>query len=376
MANSSGAATMVKPTSISPLKDLGRGNRIVRILAATPLLMSEQIVPVESACMSTAAPYSDLSPETVLDAIEALGVHCDGRVLALNSYENRVYQIGLEDAPPLVAKFYRPNRWSDAAILEEHAFARELAAQEIPVVAPLEPGGRSLHVHQGYRYAVFPRRGGRWPELGTRDEREWVGRFLGRIHAVGRAAFFHERGSLDVHQLGREARDTVLDGEWMPDYLADKYAEVTDELLDIIEARAFQWGGARLGRILGDCHRGNILWTDAGPHFVDLDDCLTGPAIQDLWMLLSGDGEEMRRELTDLLTGYEQFSPFDRGEIALIEPLRALRMIHYCAWLARRWSDPAFPKAFPWFAEPRYWEQHYRALQDQLAAVSAPPLEL
>jgi Ser/Thr protein kinase RdoA (MazF antagonist) len=338
--------------------------------------MSDQIVPVELGAMSNEAPYSDLSPETVLDAIEALGVRCDGRVLALNSYENRVYQIGLEEADPLVAKFYRPNRWSDAAILEEHAFARELAAQEIPVVAPLDPGGRTLHEHRGFRYAVFPRRGGRWPELGTRDEREWVGRFLGRIHAVGRAAFFHARGSLDVQRLGREARDTVLDGDWMPDYLADKYAEVTDELLENIEARAYQWGGARLGRILGDCHRGNILWTDAGPHFVDLDDCLAGPAIQDLWMLLSGDAQEMRGELTDLLKGYEQFCAFDRSEIALIEPLRALRMIHYCAWLARRWDDPAFPKAFPWFAEPRYWEQHFRALQDQLVAVMAPPLEL
>jgi Ser/Thr protein kinase RdoA (MazF antagonist) len=179
-----------------------------------------------------------------------------------------------------------------------------------------------------------------------------------------------------MHQLGRDARDTVLDGDWMPDYLADKYAEVTDELLEQIEARAAGWGGARLGRILGDCHRGNILWTDAGPHFVDLDDCLTGPAIQDLWMLLSGDSQEMRSELTDLLKGYEQFSPFDRSEIALIEPLRALRMIHYSAWLARRWYDPAFPKAFPWFAEPRYLEQHLRTLQDQLDAVTGPPLEL
>jgi Ser/Thr protein kinase RdoA (MazF antagonist) len=338
--------------------------------------MSAEFAPVECNSMNNDAPYSDLSPETVLDAIEALGLKCDGRVLALNSYENRVYQVGIEEADPLVAKFYRPKRWSDAAILEEHAFALELAAQEIPVVAPLTPGGRSLHVHEQYRYAVFPRRGGRWPELGRTDEREWVGRFLGRIHAVGRSAAFHARGSLDVRQLGVEARDFVLDGDWMPDYLADKYAEITDELLAEIDSRTQDWGGARIGRILGDCHRGNILWTDLGPHFVDLDDCLKGPAIQDLWMLLSGDNQQMRSELVDLLAGYEQFAPFDRSEIALIEPLRALRMIHYCAWLARRWHDPAFPKAFPWFAEPRYWEQHYRALQDQLAAVTAPPLEL
>jgi Ser/Thr protein kinase RdoA (MazF antagonist) len=326
--------------------------------------------------MLSEAPYSELSPETVLDAIEAVGYRCDGRVLALNSYENRVYQIGIEEGEPVVAKFYRPARWSDAAIREEHAFAQELAAQEIPVVAPLRRDGVSLHVHRGFRYAVFPRRGGRWPELGTTEDREWVGRFLGRIHAVGRAARFHERARLSVDELGRKSREVVLDGEWMPDYLATKYADVTDELLHEIEARAEGWGGAVVGRILGDCHRGNILWTEQGPHFVDLDDCLTGPAIQDLWMLLAGGQQEMRTGLHDLLAGYEQFLPFDRGEIALIEPLRALRMIHYSAWLARRWHDPAFPQAFPWFAEPRYWEQHYRALDEQLAAVVGPPLEL
>jgi len=325
---------------------------------------------------SSEAPYSELSPQTVLDAIEAVGHRCDGRVLALNSYENRVYQIGIEEDQPVVAKFYRPARWSDAAIREEHAFAGELAAQEIPVVAPLLRDGVSLHVHRGFRYAVFPRRGGRWPELGVSDDREWVGRFLGRIHAVGRAARFAERMRLSMEDLGRKARDFVLDGAWMPDYLATKYADVTDELLDEVEARAADWGGAVLGRILGDCHRGNILWTDLGPHFVDLDDCLTGPAVQDIWMLLSGGRQDMRTELHDLLKGYEQFLPFDRGEIALIEPLRALRMIHYSAWLARRWHDPAFPQAFPWFAEPRYWEQHYRSLEDQLAAVTGPPLEL
>jgi Ser/Thr protein kinase RdoA (MazF antagonist) len=326
--------------------------------------------------MSSDAPYSDLSPELVLDAIEAVGFRCDGRVLALNSYENRVYQIGIEDGDPVVAKFYRPNRWTDAAIREEHAFAAELAAQEIPVVAPLLRDGVSLHVHLGFRYAVFPRRGGRWPELGSVDDREWVGRFLGRIHAVGRAARFAERTRLSIEELGRKARDFVLDGDWMPDYLATKYADLTDDLLQEVEARAAGWGGAAMVRILGDCHRGNILWTDQGPHFVDLDDCLTGPAIQDLWMLLAGGQQEMRTELHDLLKGYEQFLPFDRREIALIEPLRALRMIHYSAWLARRWHDPAFPQAFPWFAEPRYWEQHYRALDDQLAAVVGPPLEL
>jgi Ser/Thr protein kinase RdoA (MazF antagonist) len=311
----------------------------------------------------------------VLDAIEAVGHRCDGRVLALNSYENRVYQIGIEDASPLVAKFYRPARWTDAMIREEHAFAGELAAQEIPVVAPLVSDGVSLHVHRGFRYAVFPRRGGRWPELGTSEERLWVGRFLGRIHAVGRAARFHERARLSVEDLGRRARDFVLEGDWMPDYLATKYADVTDELLQEVEARAEGWRGATLGRILGDCHRGNILWTDQGPHFVDLDDCLTGPAIQDLWMLLAGGQEEMRTGLRDLLEGYEQFLPFDRGEIALIEPLRALRMIHHSAWIADRWDDPAFPAAFPWFGTPAYWEQQTTQLREQLEHMTLPPLQ-
>ena len=326
----------------------------------------------EDSVAAAETPYAELSPERVLDALEAVGYRCDGRVLALNSYENRVYQIGIEEEQPVVAKFYRPGRWSDAAILEEHAFSLELAAQEITVVAQLLREGESLHVLAGFRYAVFPRRGGRWPELGTADEREWVGRFLGRIHRVGRAARFYDRKSLSVAELGREARDF----EWMPDYLAEKYAEATDELLDEVEARTDGWGGALTGRIHGDCHRGNILWTDAGPHFVDLDDCLTGPAIQDLWMLLAGERQEMRTGLTDLVRGYEQFLPFDRSEIALIEPLRALRMIHYSAWLARRWHDPAFPQAFPWFAAPRYWEEHHRALYEQIAAVTGPPLEL
>jgi Ser/Thr protein kinase RdoA (MazF antagonist) len=368
----------VKPISINPLNDLGLGQRMAGILAAR----SDAGDPVDwrpmnhPPAMNRDAPYSELSPDLVLDALEAAGHRCDGRVLALNSYENRVYQIGIEDGEPVVAKFYRPNRWSDAAIREEHAFAAELAAQEIPVVAPLAPGGVSLHVDRGFRYAVFPRRGGRWPELGTATDREWVGRFLGRIHAVGRAARFTERTRLSIEDLGRSARDVVLDGDWMPDYLATKYADLTDTLLDEVESQAFEWGGARQGRILGDCHRGNILWTDSGPHFVDLDDCLTGPAIQDIWMLLSGGQSEMRGELVDLLKGYEQFLPFDRAELRLIEPLRALRMIHYSAWLARRWDDPAFPRAFPWFAEPRYWEEHYRALEEQLAAVVGPSLEL
>ena len=302
---------------------------------------------------------------------------CDGRVLALNSYENRVYQIGIEDGEPVVAKFYRPARWSDAAIREEHAFAAELAAQEIPVVAPLVARRRDSALPSRVSLRDFS--APRGSLAGTRNEPTsgsgWAGSWVAFTPSAAPRRFVSGRASR-VEELGRKARDFVLDGDWMPDYLATKYADLTDALLEEVEARARGWRGAALGRILGDCHRGNILWTDLGPHFVDLDDCVTGPAIQDLWMLLAGSQQEMRTELTDLLKGYEQFLPFDRRELALIEPLRALRMIHYSAWLARRWDDPAFPKAFPWFAEPRYWEEHYRALEEQLAAVLGPPLEL
>ena len=326
--------------------------------------------------MNQETPYEHLSPDAVLAALESVGLNPDGRVLALNSYENRVYQVGIEEGAPVVAKFYRPGRWTDAAIVEEHAFAWELHQAEVPVVPPLRLGGASLHRSAGFAFAVFERHGGRWPELGQPSEREWMGRFLGRLHAVGGADRFFERGRLDARQLGEEARDTVLAGLWMPDYLADKYAEVTAQILECIAWCLPDWGGARMLRIHGDCHRGNVLWTEAGPHFVDLDDCRTGPAVQDLWMLLSGGADQMRRELTDLLAGYEQFCSFDRSELALIEPLRALRMIHYSACIAQRWHDPAFPRAFPWFAENRYWEQHLAALREQLEVLDGPPLTL
>jgi Ser/Thr protein kinase RdoA (MazF antagonist) len=324
----------------------------------------------------------------VLDAIEAVGHRCDGRVLALNSYENRVYQIWLEDArgltsgpgdapPVVVAKFYRPGRWSDAQILEEHDFVRELAERELPVVAPLGQRRRfaACPSRLSLRRVSTPRRA--LAGVGNQRGAAMGGRFLGE-DSCGQAEPHASMSGRDCRwKIWGEGRGISFSrATGCPTTWPTKYADVTDELLQEVEARAEGWRGATLGRILGDCHRGNILWTDQGPHFVDLDDCLTGPAIQDLWMLLAGGQEEMRTGLRDLLEGYEQFLPFDRGEIALIEPLRALRMIHYSAWLARRWHDPAFPQAFPWFAEPRYWEQHYRALEEQLTAVMNPPLEL
>ncbi len=321
-------------------------------------------------------PYANLSPDAVLEALEGVGFRCDGRILALNSYENRVYQIGLDDGGFVVTKFYRPQRWSDAAILEEHAFSSELVAQEIPVVAPIDIEGNTLNEHENYRFAVFPRQGGRWPELASSEDRLWMGRFLGRIHAVGASDEFEHRNELSIERMGQESADFLLERGWLPEHLIESYATLTDQLIDAIHDAFDRAGEFRTLRIHGDCHPGNVLWTDDGPHFVDLDDCLTGPAVQDLWLFLSGDREERAAQLQDLLEGYGQFHQFDYRELHLVEALRTLRMIHYAAWLARRWEDPAFPRAFPWFAENKYWEEHVLALKEQAAAVSEPPLEV
>lgn len=327
--------------------------------------------------MTTSAhPYDSLTPDVVIAAVESCGGFSDRRILALNSYENRVYQVGMEEGAPLIVKFYRPGRWSEAAILEEHGFALELAQAEIPVVPPIVREGRSLFEHQGFRFALFERRGGRWPELDTHAERAWMGRFLGRIHAVGRRRAFQQREWLDIARLGDDSRDFLLESGWIPAHLETAYESLTADLLDVITDTFERADEVSSLRLHGDCHRGNVLWTDEGPHFVDLDDCLMGPAIQDLWMLLSGSRTEMAQQLSDLLEGYTQFVEFDYREAGLIESLRTLRMIHYSAWLARRWSDPAFPAAFPWFIEPRYWEEQVLALREQLGALAEGPLEL
>ena len=321
-------------------------------------------------------PYSNLSPDRVLESLEGVGLQCDGRILALNSYENRVYQIGLEDGGFVVAKFYRPERWSDAAILEEHEFSVELAVQEIPVVAPLDVGGSTLGEHGGYRFAVFPRQGGRWPELSSSEDRLWMGRFLGRIHAVGASAKFQNRAELSIDRMGQESADYLLSSNWLPEHLIEGYSALSTQLLDAVESAFDRAGDWRAIRLHGDCHPGNVLWTDDGPHFVDLDDCISGPAVQDLWLFLSGEADERASQLQDLLEGYGQFFQFDYRELHLIEALRTLRMIHYAAWLARRWEDPAFPRAFPWFAENKYWEDHVLSLKEQVAAMSEPPLQV
>lgn len=320
-------------------------------------------------------PYSGLTPDVVLNALESVGLHCDGSLLALNSYENRVYQIGIAEAPPVVAKFYRPGRWSDAAILEEHAFTDELREREIPVVAPLVlDDGKTLHVSEGFRFAVFPRRGGRAPELDRPDTLQWMGRFLGRIHAVGAVTPFRERPTLDIASFGEDSRDYLLAHRFLPEDLLAAWQSVAGQALDGVR-RCYDRAGMVVPiRLHGDCHAGNVLWTDDGPHFVDFDDCRMGPAVQDLWMLLSGERAEMTHQLGDVLAGYEDFCDFEARELHLLEALRTLRLLHYSAWLARRWDDPAFPAAFPWFNTQRYWQDRILELREQIALMDEPPL--
>lgn len=321
-------------------------------------------------------PYENLTPDCVLDAIEGRGYRCDGRLLALNSFENRVYLVYLEEGTPLVAKFYRPARWSDAAILEEHAFALELAEREIPVVAPLSSGGETLSKHAGYRFALYPRRPGRSPELENRDTLTWLGRFIARIHAVGALRPFEHRPQLDLESFGHEPSRFVLDNDFVPPDLEDTYRSVVADALGRV-ARCFERAGqVRTLRLHGDCHAGNMLWTDEGQHFVDLDDARTGPAIQDLWMCLSGERSDMEQQLAALIEGYREFNDFDPAELVLVEALRTLRMVHYAGWLARRWGDPAFPANFPFFNTQRYWQDHILSMREQAALLDEAPLQI
>lgn len=319
-------------------------------------------------------PYADLTPDCLLNAVDSLGIRCDGRLLQLNSFENRVYQIGIEDGSQRVAKFYRPGRWSDAAILEEHAFTLELARREVPVVPPLSFNGQTLHHWEGHRFALFARQGGRPPELDHEETLEWLGRFLGRIHAVGASCEYKARPSLDIQSFGINPRNFLVAGDWLPDDLRPAWISVADQALDGV-IHAYQCAGdVQMLRLHGDCHPGNLLWTDDGPHFVDFDDSRSGPAIQDLWMLLSGDEVDVRGQLAALLRGYETFCEFDDRELHLVEALRTLRLIHYSAWIARRWNDPAFPAAFPWFGSIRYWQDRILELREQVALMQEPPL--
>lgn len=321
--------------------------------------------------------YSHLTPDLVISAVESLGFRCDARIFPLNSYENRVYQVGLEDAEPLIAKFYRPLRWSDAAILEEHEFAYQLAGLELPVVAPWQDSqNASLHQFQGYRFALYRRQGGQAPEPGDFDQLLWLGRLLGRFHQAAQTRLFQSRPSLSVERMIREPADFILQSSFLPASLRSRYEQITHDLEQRCQ-QAFQRVQPRFIRCHGDCHIGNILWhRDTGPWFVDFDDCQNAPAIQDLWMLLSGSRIEQRNQLSELIEGYEEFHDFDRTGLHLIEPLRAMRQVHYTGWLARRWNDPAFPASFPWFDSPHYWQCHVGSLQEQLLMLDAEPFHL
>lgn len=319
--------------------------------------------------------YADLGPDHILEALEQLGFHCDGRFLALNSYENRVYRVGIEEDRPVVAKFYRPARWSDDEVLEEHAFTHELAAAEIPVVAPLTINGRSLHRSGPFRFAVYPCHGGRAPELDDLELLEQLGRLVARIHQVGATADFEFRPEIDLESYGIESCEFLLEEDFIPPELRPAYEGVSELLLDGVERCYEQAGRVQTLRIHADFHPGNVLTQGEILHIVDLDDTRTGPAVQDLWMFLSGDQDEQRPQLDALLEGYTEFRDFDTRELCLIEALRSLRIVHYAAWIARRWDDPAFQIAFPWFDSSRYWDEHVLALREQVALMQEAPLE-
>ncbi len=317
---------------------------------------------------------SELTPDLVQDAVESLNLYTDGHVLTLNSYENRVYQIGMDEGPPLVAKFYRPQRWSDEQILEEHDFSQQLAEREIPVVPPLSFNQQTLHHFRGCRFSLFPRQGGRAPELENLETLAWIGRFLGRIHALGKVADYQHRPVLDNQTFGQHSVDYLLQHEFLPADLRAVYQNDVQLTLEGVARCVERAGDIAQIRLHGDCHLGNVLWTDAGPHFVDFDDSRMGPAIQDIWMLLSGDRTEMGRQLIEIMIGYEDFCEFNPAELHLIEALRSLRLIHYAAWLARRWDDPSFKAAFPWFNTQQYWQERILELREQIAAMNEAPL--
>jgi Ser/Thr protein kinase RdoA (MazF antagonist) len=321
-------------------------------------------------------PFESLTPSFIMDAIESQGYFCDCRTLALNSYENRVYQVGIEEGEPLIAKFYRPGRWSDEQIIEEHRFCFELAENELPVVAPLKNAqGKSLFRYGDFRFALYPRKGGHAPELDNLDNLLIMGRLLGRLHAIGAIRPFAYRPRLDCRSFGRDSATLISEG-FVPVEYKSNYDALTTDLLDGIDGIMGSNQGIRCIRVHGDCHSGNILWRGDAPHVVDLDDSRMAPAVQDLWMMLSGDRARQTAQLGEIIDGYREFHDFHPRELLLIEALRSLRILHFSAWLARRWNDPTFPRHFPWFNTPRYWGEHILELREQIAALNEPPLQM
>ena len=321
-------------------------------------------------------PFQRLTPSLVMDAVESQGYRCDSRIFALNSYENRVYQVGIDDALPLIAKFYRPECWSEQQILEEHSFCFELVEHELPIVAPLKNAdGISLFHYDGFYFALYPRQGGHAPEFDNLDNLKILGRLLGRIHGTGAVTPFTHRPTLDRQSFGTNSVRLIEEHFIPPEYRAS-YTAVTGQLLEAIDTILAEVGPVRIIRTHGDCHAGNILWRDNAPHFVDFDDARMAPAVQDLWMMFSGERQRQLAQLDSLLEGYREFNDFDPRELRLIEPLRTLRMLHYSAWLARRWGDPLFPHTFFWFNTTRYWGEHILELREQLAALCEPALEI
>ncbi len=320
---------------------------------------------------TTNTPYASLTPDLILNAVDSLGYQCSGSLSALNSYENRVYQIGIEDEAPLIAKFYRPMRWTNEAILEEHKFAHELFALEIPVIAPLEIKGQTLHEYEGFRFALYPRKGGRALELDNMEQLEQMGRFIGRMHAVGCVRPFQHRMTINVETYGYQPYQCLRDNNFIPAEMSHNFCETVETILTLIKAKLEQYSDIPLIRLHGDCHAGNMLWNGTSLHIVDLDDCLMGPAVQDIWMMLSGSEHDTKLQLKHILDGYHEFHDFNFRELRLVETLRTLRMIHYMGWLAKRWEDPAFPASFPWFNTARYWQDQLNNLREQAVILSA-----
>ena len=330
----------------------------------------------------TLHPYQRLSPDTVINAVESIGLLTDMRQYPLNSYENRVYQVGIEEDSPVIVKFYRPNRWSKDTILEEHQFLAELAEEDLPVVAPLEIDGKTLFEYDDFLFSISPRKSGHSPEIANRDQLEYLGRWLARLHQVGNDYHFKHRpiwngkaelGHAQDKSIIQQSCETVLKSDLLHDDFRAAYESLCRDLNELV-TQQYQPELSDTLRIHGDCHVGNLLWRDEQLYMVDFDDCVQGPAMQDIWMLLSGEREEQLQQLESIRNGYEVFRPFPYHQLKWIEALRTIRLIKHTAWVAERWSDPAFPAAFPWFTGVQYWSSHILSLREQLSAIQEAPL--